>query len=584
MDYDETVSIRTPDKYNILDTLCEKKLKNPEFLDLTLKAFKLITLLKNQKLVISESLKVNKNVNMFDHQILAAKKMINQFGCTGLLADEVGLGKTVEAGIIIKELIVTGLIKNALILTPPSLVLQWQDELLSKFNLDFITQFDDDRYVDCDSHDFLIMSHSSAIQPKNLPLLGRRTWDIVVVDEAHSMKNAETHKHKLVKNLVKKRLLLLSATPIQNNLEELYNIIELLHPSLLGTWQEFKEKFVFDKNIRQLNPTYRNVLQEIISDVIIRNTRKQVSSYIKFTNRIPHTNVLTPTNSEKKLYDSITEKLRELYSTQFSPMVIMMYQRYISSSTASTKRALYKMKKTELISNEEYDELISLANKTTIDTKMAYLLTLVKNNDSKFLIFCEFLATQDYISKVLEQNGYSTTLFNGKMSLDERAASVDSFRNNTQILVSTGAGGEGQNFQFCHNVINYDLPWNPMRVEQRIGRVHRIGQTQNVNIHNFALEGTIEAYILELLYDKIELFTLTLGDLDVIFEGVSSEEITKKYFHDYMTSKNDTDARNKFTVLSEEWKKSKQYVLDVVNSFNKNVFENFDLTVLKKDE
>jgi len=234
MSYDETVTIRTPDKYNILDTLCDKKLKNPEFIDLTLQAFRLISLLKNQKLVIIESLKANRNVNIFDHQILAAKKMINEFGCTGLLADEVGLGKTVEAGIIIKELIVTGVIKNTLILTPPSLVPQWQDELLSKFNLDFIKQFDDDRYVDCASHDFLIMSHSSAIQPKNLPLLNRRIWDLVVVDEAHSMKNSETQKHIMVKNLIKKRLLLLSATPIQNNLQELYSIIELLHPSLLG--------------------------------------------------------------------------------------------------------------------------------------------------------------------------------------------------------------------------------------------------------------------------------------------------------------------------------------------------------------
>ena len=583
MSYDSTVTVRTPDKYNILDTLFAKKLKNPEYLELTLKAFKLFSLIKNQKLVITESLKSNRNVSLFDHQILTAKKMINEFGCTGLLADEVGLGKTVEAGIIIKELIVTGLIKNALILTPPSLVPQWQDELYSKFNLDFIKQFDDKRFVDCGSHNFLIMSHASAIQPKNIALLNKRIWDIVVVDEAHSMKNAETYKHKMVKNLVKKRLLLLSATPIQNDLQELYNIIELLRPGLLGTWQEFRNRFTADKNIREINPRYVSVLQDIISDIIIRNTRKQVSSYINFTDRIANTHILSPSEPEKILYDSITDKLRELYSEQFGTLIIMQYQKYISSSTATTKDALYKMKKTELISNDEYNELITMANKITIDSKMAHVLDLVKNDKSKFLIFCEFHATQKYISQVLNQHGYSTTIFNGTMSSEEKNMSVDSFRNEKQILISTGAGGEGQNFQFCHNIVNYDLPWNPMKVEQRIGRVHRIGQKNDVNIHNYAIKDTIEAYILQLLYTKIELFTLTLGELDVMFEEISSAEITKRFFRDYMTAKNDDETRNKFSVLSEEWKKNKQHVTNVVNSLNKKVFENFDLGSLKEE-
>ena len=158
--------------------------------------------------------------------------MINEFGCTGLLADEVGLGKTIEAGIIIKELLVTGTINNVLILAPPSLVPQWQAELSDKFNLDFIKQIDDNQFINCGVHDFLIMSHSSAVQPKNEILLNQKIWDLVIVDEAHSMKNAETIKHKMVKNVMKKRLLLLSATPIQNDLKELYNIIELLDPSL----------------------------------------------------------------------------------------------------------------------------------------------------------------------------------------------------------------------------------------------------------------------------------------------------------------------------------------------------------------
>ena len=129
------------------------------------------------------------------------------------------------------------------------------------------------------------MSHASAIQPKNIALLNKRIWDIVVVDEAHSMKNAETYKHKMVKNLVKKRLLLLSATPIQNDLQELYNIIELLRPGLLGTWQEFRNRFAADKYVREINPRYVSVLQDIISDVILdQSVCLPFSSF----NLIPH--------------------------------------------------------------------------------------------------------------------------------------------------------------------------------------------------------------------------------------------------------------------------------------------------------
>lgn len=580
---DSSLTIRTPDTYHMLDSLFEKKIKNSEFLELTLKAFEIESILKEQQLSITESLRANKNVSIFDHQILAAKKMINEFGCTGLLADEVGLGKTVEAGIIIKELITTGLIKNTLILAPPSLVPQWQDELLSKFDLDFVNQTTDERFVSCNSHDFLIMSHASAIQPLCQKQLNELTWDLVVVDEAHSMKNSDTQKHKLVKKLAKKRLLLLSATPIQNNLKELYNIIELLNPLIFGTWSDFKRKFVHGNDVRKINPGTRLILQDLISGLIIRNTRKEVSSYIDFSNRLPNNHILSPSDSEKTLYSSITEKLKELYSSQFSIMVVMQYQKYISSSTESTKRALYKMKQSELISNDEYFEFLSIANKIKLDSKMKHILNIIRNDDSKFLIFCEFLATQEYISKVLKENGFSTVLFNGQMNADEKIHAVNMFKDKTQVMISTGAGGEGQNFQFCHNIINYDLPWNPMRVEQRIGRVHRIGQKKDVVIHNYALSGTIEAYILELLFAKIQLFTLTLGELDVMFEGVSSTDITKKFFQEYITSIDENEAKNKFSVLSDEWQKNKNHVLTAVNSFNKNVFENFDLGSLKNE-
>ena len=139
------------------------------------------------------------------------------------------MGKTIEACIIIKEYIITGLAKKVLILAPPSLLPQWRDELASKFNLDFVSQQDTLKFIDVHSHDLLLMSHASASYPEKSKALQEIFWDLVIVDEAHSMKNSVTKKHQLVKNLSKRHLLLLSATPIQNNLEELYNMVELLH-------------------------------------------------------------------------------------------------------------------------------------------------------------------------------------------------------------------------------------------------------------------------------------------------------------------------------------------------------------------
>lgn len=580
----ENIKIRYPDKFGINEKLRNSKLHNPEFLDLTLKSYRILSYLKNEKLSITDSLRTNKNVSMFDHQILAAQRIKNELGGTALLADEVGLGKTIEAGIIIKEFLTTGLAKTVLILAPPSLLAQWQDELASKFNLDFINQKGDPRFVDVLSHDLLLMSHASASYPKKSKALQDIFWDLVIVDEAHSMKNSATHKHQLVKNLSKRNLLLLTATPIQNNLEELYNIVELLRPGYLGTWKQFQEKYTLGKDSRRINPVFQNDLQEILSRLIIRTTRKEVRNYIKFTDRIPHTKILTPSENEIKLYNEITDIIRELYSDNYNSFALMIYQRLASSSTDSSKRALYKMKMNKVIEIERYDELVSLANKITTDSKFSDLLRIIKDDSSKFLIFTEFYATQDYIAKNLTNNGFSVTLFNGKMSFDERHNSVNQFKNESQIMVSTGAGGEGQNFQFCHNIVNYDLPWNPMRIEQRIGRVHRIGQTEDVNIYNYALKGTIEAYILELLFTKIQLFNMALGELDLMFEDSVSGGLQETWFKEYMTKTDEAEIRNKFSTLGDDWKNRKDHVHDAVNDFNKSVFDNFDLSVFVKEK
>ena len=166
------------------------------------------------------------------------------------------------------------------------------------------------------------------------------------------------------------------------------------------------------------------------------------------------------------------------------------------------------------------------------------------------------------------------------MSPEEKRESISQFRKDTRVMVSTSAGGEGQNFQFCHNIVNYDLPWNPMRVEQRIGRVHRIGQKNDVHIFNLALAGTIEAYILELLYTKINLFRMALGDMDLIFEDSWSGGSPHTWFKKYMDAASEKERRNKFSVLGDDWEAQKKKSSDAVQNFNSAVFRNFDLSVL----
>jgi SNF2 family DNA or RNA helicase len=574
----ENISVKYPDKYGIKDVLREGHSRLPEFLELSLRSYRMYSSLLDENLTIEETLRKNENISIFEHQIRAAQRVKNVLGGTAMLSDEVGLGKTIEAGIIIKEFIVTGLAKKVLILAPPSLLPQWQDEMKVKFNLDFVSQKLDSRFSDVKEHDLLLMSHSSAIYPNYSKSLEEVFWDLVIVDEAHSMKNSETLKHKLVRDLSKRNLLLLSATPVQNNLSELYNLVELLQPGLLGTWKQFRDKYTLDKQSRILNSAFRSELQNILSKVIIRTTRNEVK-YIKFKKRIPHTEILESSDDERTLYSRITNVIRDAYNADKGSnfLQLMIYQRLAASSTPCAKRAIEGMRQKNIIDEEEHYELMQIAERIDIDVKLEFLLDIVSKDKSKFLIFTEFIPTQNYIVEKLEQLGETVAIFNGELSAQTRFEQVSKFKNEARIMVSTGAGGEGQNFQFCHNVVNYDLPWNPMRIEQKIGRVHRIGQTEDVNIYNYAVDGTIEAYILQLLFQKINLFVMTLGEMDLIFESDDEEMSHKTWFKEFLLSKSPEDTSNRFSVLGEKIKKQKE-LADVVSNFSDEVFENFNLS------
>ena len=577
----DLVDLHYTDRFGVKNNLRQLELGKKESLDNLLKAYEIINSQRTKGLSILKSLK--SKITIFDHQIMAAKRVKNDLNGRALLADEVGLGKTIEAGILLKEYYTIGMIKTALILVPPSLVGQWKSEMETKFDLNFIANKDDTRFEGYDRHSMLISSLSSAQIPKNASEINSIDWDLVIVDEAHRLKNSQTIAHKFVKELPKKFLLLLSATPVQNNLRELYNLIELIRPGHLGTWNEFAGKYLHDENSRDIRMENRDNLQDLLSHVIIRTTREEVRSYIDFTDRIPKTYILESTQLEKDLYSGTTDYVRGLWQSQGRGFILplMTLQRQLSSGTSATIPALRKKETNSAKDKQTLQDLISLAEKIKIDTKMIKLKEIIqKEPESKFLIFTEFRNTQDYIYDTLDDDGFNIVKFNGQMTTGERTTSVSKFKRDTSIMISTAAGGEGQNFQFCHNVVNYDLPWNPMKVEQRVGRVHRIGQTEDVKIHNFAIEDTIEEYILNLLYEKINLFKMTIGEMDLLFGDEGSKKLETKIFESYMESTSKKDVQNKFSALGDEWDRSKEKIEQTINEFNPEVFSNFDLSAL----
>ena len=578
------VEFRDSDVYKIKDKIKKSDFDTTDDLANTLSAYNITNNQNLQELTIQKSLETT--IQILDHQIMCAKKVKNEFNGRVILADEVGLGKTIEAGILLKEYFVTGMIKNALILTPPSLKTQWKEELKTKFDLDFVVK-EDKGFEGFDKHDMQIISLASASQPKTAELLKSIEWDIVIVDEAHRLKNSKTNAHMFVKELDKKFIFLLSATPIQNSILELYNMIEIIKTGFLGTWKNFSEQYTVDKKARVINPNSRHELQDLLQQVVIRTTRNEVRKYIEFTERVPKTHIMKPSHEESLLYEEATEFVRELWTIEKGRknlmLPLMTLQRQICSSTASIRTALHKKIVQFPESKTKINRILKLCDDISQDTKMKELLKIIsKNKKSKYSIFTEFRDTQDYITDTLENENLTVQKFNGSMSTKERDVAVRQFKNDTNILVSTEAGGEGQNFQFCSNVINYDLPWNPMKVEQRVGRVHRIGQKEDVHIHNLAISGSIEEHIIRLLFDKINLFKMTIGDLELLFEEEGLKNLPRDIFELQMTANSTKDIKNKFSALGEKWKGEKKKINDTIMEFDEQVFAKFNLSSLEE--
>jgi SNF2 family DNA or RNA helicase len=459
-------------------------------------------------------------------------------GGRAILADEVGLGKTIEAGIILKELTVRGLARRVLILTPASLVIQWQGELESKFFERFETPTDPDDWRRVTK---AIISYDRAISERHAKAILRHRWDLVIIDEAHKVKNHNAARYKFIQKIDRNYLLLLTATPLQNDLRELYNLVTLLRPGQLGTWREFKHRHMASGDKRK--PRNVEVLRELTAEVMIRTRRASVALALELPPRRPTHPLIELTPAESTLYLETAAFLRELYREGFvTPSeeevtqdrrrrkqrtgkgilqleLTRLSQRLCSSSVALAD-SLERLSLGELITpgyRMRARELAADARRITTHAKLQQLGRILAEDQERLIVFSEHLPTLQLIADHVRQHGRKPIVYSGALTMNERAKKLTAFREDPEaVFVATRAGTEGLNLQFCNRLVNYELPWNPMVVEQRIGRIHRIGQMREAHIINFAARDTIEAHVLRLLDQKIKLFELVIGELDVI--------------------------------------------------------------------
>jgi SNF2 family DNA or RNA helicase len=445
------------------------------------------------------------------HQLEVAKQVVENMNGKAILADEVGLGKTIEAGLILKEYMIRGLVKKVLILVPASLVSQWAIELNSKFYIPAVAQRKSYVWEQCD---VVISSIDTAKRNPHRDIIYQQDYDLIIIDEAHKLKNNKTKNYEFVQNLKKKFCLLLTATPIQNRISEIFNLVSLLKPGHLGSETDFYEKY--KKDSRSLDDDEH--LKQLVNKVMIRNRRADTG--IEWTKRIVETIPIEFSKEEQDLYDSVSALGKHHGTVSSSQFSLMTLQREACSSREAVfytlKNMLQKQENPSPAFEELIQHLVSKVEAVQSNAKAEKALELIQKINDKVIIFTEYRATQLYLQWYLKQNGISSVPFRGGFKRGKKDWMRELFQKNVQVLIATEAGGEGINLQFCHHIINFDLPWNPMRLEQRIGRIHRLGQEKDVHIYNFAIKGTVEEHVLKLLYEKIHLFEKVIGELDDI--------------------------------------------------------------------
>jgi SNF2 family DNA or RNA helicase len=466
-------------------------------------------------------------IQRLEYQIRTALRVLGPLRGRALLSDEVGLGKTVEAGLVLKELLTRGMVKRFLILTVPSLVDQWEEELNDKFGLSVATtnrpgnRTGDARFWEENSA--IVASLHTLKQPAQLEVARRVKWDLLVVDEAHYLRNRESQAWQAVSALPRQFLLLLTATPVQNSLEELYNLVTLLQPGQLPPPKEFRKRFIDPKRPRR--PREPEELRRLLGQVMIRNTRSNAG--LKLPPRHAETVMFSAGAGEREFWMRWEAEFRQCLQT-FSASQANLWGRFLLQAAGSSPAAWRK-------GLEKFPDRASarawLAQSPLEESwaRKCQLLIPLTKGEGGVVVFSQFLETQAAIADHLKVSRVPVFVVNGATPAVERQPITEEFRRSGGALLLTHSGTEGRNLQFCHQLVNFDLPWNPMEIEQRIGRLHRFGQQHPVRIHNFTQEGTLQQHLLEVLQEKLNLFELVIGETGLVLgERFDSDEFAEE--------------------------------------------------------
>jgi len=521
-------------------------------------------------------------VEHYEHQIETALKALRDMRGRALLADEVGLGKTIEAGIIMKELILRGLVRSVLVLTPASLTEQWREELENKFHESFRVMETPGQWraVKGEEYGRWITSIDRAKLKHQSDAILEREYDLIVIDEAHKLKNRSTLAWQFVNQVRKRYVLMLTATPVQNDLMELYSLITILAPGQLGTVRAFRRHFLEQADERQ--PKNTRSLRRLLNDVMIRNRRSKVD--IQFPKRQAAIYHLTLSDAEWQLYADVTDYIRRRFravdSNKHLRLTLVTLQRELSSSpqaVASTLRKMVQDGAHSAATRAELQRFLALAESIPLGRKLLAVKEILERFPGKFLIFTEYRQTLDKIVQQLQAWGIDAIGFHGGLNIDQKEAAVTAFKQDMRVLVSTESGAEGRNLQFCHQLINYDLPWNPMRVEQRIGRLHRLGQEKDVVIFNLSCNETIEAHVIELLARKIRMFELVIGELDLILGNLDGNKSFEDLLREaWEAASSSDDLRERLEALGDVLVQAR-HTYEEVRANNQLLDESLDL-------
>ena len=573
--------------------------------------------------------KLSSGIIPLPHQLHVLNRALSNNNVRYILADEVGLGKTIEAGLIIKELKTRGIIKRILIVCPTGLVTQWSLEMQDKFNEKFhvILPEDYDTIRKITGNEDVYGQFDQVISPMDsIKPLERRVgwteekiaqyneeriysiinsgWDLVVIDEAHRVagSSGEVARYKLGNLLAAASpyLLLLTATPHNGKTEPFLRLIRLVDEKAF--------------------PNINAIVKEQVAPYVIRTEKREAidnNGNKLFKNRTTRAIELhwdERHSMQRRLYEMVSDYVAKNYNkamrnrgkNMWFVFLLIMMQRLVTSSTSAVRESMERRVKVleeqafkyQSMSEEEFAEMeleenmedaiaaISLDIKEEIaqlndiiavakqaefqylDVKVEPLLEIIddlfaEDRQRKVIIFTEFVATQSYLVKLLKDRGYSTSILNGSMSIEERNAVLQEFKTETDILISTDAGGEGLNLQFSNCIINYDLPWNPMKIEQRIGRVDRIGQQRDVIVYNFILADTVENRVKAVLEEKLSVILKEIG-IDKYSDVLDSETAELNFTDAYMKSiRNPKNIELNIRPVEEDLKKQVQNTMRI---------------------